>query len=181
MFCAFLCTNIAVCLNFASGNEETLQYFCFHFLLFTLYCMKILTFYCGTGYRSHFSCWSSVPPSFETRESSGLSGSSIPSLATSSIHLFATVNLVLRYGGKTKALPPNVSHLLPYYSFVQCNCRNCVLFTNKVCRCGQITHCCRQPLFLWLHYTIIKINEHVNSDLFTQWGCCFTPYWSASM
>ena len=71
----------------------------------------------------------------------------IPSLATSSIHLFTTVNLFLRYGGKTKSLPPNVFHLLSYYSFVQCNCRSCVLFTNKVCRCSQITHCCRQPLF----------------------------------
>lgn len=68
----------------------------------------------------------------------------IPSLATSSIHLFTTVNLVLRYGGKTKALPHNVFHLLSYYSFVQCNCCSCVLFTNKVCRCGQITHCCGQ-------------------------------------
>jgi hypothetical protein len=104
-----------------------------------------------------------------------------PSLATSSIHLFTTVNLVLRYGGKTKALSPNVFHLLSYYLFVQCNCHSCVLFTNKVCQCGQIAHCCRQPLFLWLHYTIIKINEHVNSDLFTQWGCCLTPCWSASM
>ena len=104
-----------------------------------------------------------------------------PSLATSSIHLFTTVNLVLRDGGETKALPPNVFHLLSYYSFVQCNCHGCVLFTNKACRCGQIVHCCRQPLFVWLHYTIIKINEHVNSDLFTQWERCFTPYWSASL
>jgi hypothetical protein len=104
-----------------------------------------------------------------------------PSLATSSIHLFTTVNHVLRCGGKAKALPPNVFHLLSYYSFVQCDSHNYVLFTNKACQCSQIAHCSRQPIVLWLHYTIIRINEHVNSDLFTQRGCCFTPCWSALM
>jgi hypothetical protein len=154
---------------FKKWRTFTIKFF-FHFLFFTLYYMKGLRFYCNTGYRSHFACSSPISSSFETRGVVGWVVRGTPSLATSSIHLFTTVNLVLRCGSKTKALPPNVFHLFWYYSFVQCNCHSYVLFTNKACQCGQIAHCSRQQIFLWLHYTIIKINEHVNSDLFTQRG-----------